>query len=461
VRAAAEAAAASAGGYVNRVRVDPSRLTQSVLNRAAEDSTTHPYRAIVEAQLREFDLLTSIEIDLYKKFEDATAVAAAAASAKAASAAAAPAGLTSTLAPAPSFPPDRLSSFLELKTVGKHRWDKTKKSDVWVQTFLGGVPRTIVGFKDVYRELTPKELKLQRKAERKAAHEAGVAYAYDEQTKLKASKRANQKADHLAAKIESEPVAINDVQEQETRFLIDPNSKEQLMRRFYNVLRFLAQHVQEGRVYKLEHRKRSSGNSNGGFVHPDRQAGLGDDGEGGETAASSASGPGVHAQNWGIFLEEVEGGVTSQPVVAEGMLSRVDAWAEQVKLQQEEAARLEAEAAAAGMGEKEHKKQSKQKKSSSSSSSSSKKKKNNKDGTDSAKKQSKKKKRKSPSGDGERSEEEGADEKKKKKSKKKKSSKKKEGDKDDDRKKSKKAKKSEDDVPAPTTAASDSDSDSD
>ena len=26
------------------------------------------------------------------------------------------------------------------------------------------------------------------------------------------------------------------------------------MRRFYNVLRFLAQHVQEGRVYKLEHR---------------------------------------------------------------------------------------------------------------------------------------------------------------------------------------------------------------
>ena len=309
-----------------------------------EDSTTHPYRAIVHTKLREFELVTSIEIDLCQKDPSSAAAA---------------------------DPSDPLSTFLELKTVPKHRWTLQKKADVWVQTFLGGVPRTIVGLKEDHKELDEKAKKKMRKEERRVALMNNEEYAYDTLKKKKASKRAGNSA---IAQLNSQAppaVQVSEILEARTEHLIDPVAKEKLMAKFYAMLQFVARNVKEGRVYKLEHRKKeenaataAAAASNGKsvpFVHPSR------------TAGSSASAPSrdhahnaqnSHMENWEILLEELPEGMEAQPVIVPGVLEQVDAWAEMRKIQtaQESAERAKAEAEAATLkAEKKSEKKSKKK----------------------------------------------------------------------------------------------------
>lgn len=329
-----------------------------------EDSTTHPYRAVVAAELNEFDLLTSIEIDLYQKHNATAAAAASAAEASPASAAdaASSSGPSYTVPSGVSFPANPLDCFLELKTVKKQRWDKAKKSDVWVQTFLGGVTKTIVGYKQEHREANPREAKLARKRARAEAHRRGEEYV-EEKRKGKVSQKAHMGAAALAAKEGADqPVEISEIHEARTSLLIDHHTKEQLMRRFYSLLRFLAQHVQEGKVYKLEHRRKEAVQTPAApgkpFVHPSRAQANGD------STAAAAAAPTVphvphwrqtplmqhasHSANWTIVLEEIDGAMETQPVLAPTMLTHVDRWAEQYKQEQEKRAAIAADIAANG-----------------------------------------------------------------------------------------------------------------
>jgi len=263
-----------------------------------------------------------------------------------------------------SFPANPLDCFLELKTVKKQRWDKAKKSDVWVQTFLGGVTKTIVGYKQEHREANPREAKLARKRARAEAHRRGEEYV-EEKRKGKVSQKAHMGAAALAAKEGADqPVEISEIHEARTSLLIDHHTKEQLMRRFYSLLRFLAQHVQEGKVYKLEHRRKEAVQQQAPaapgkpFVHPSRAQANGD------STAAAAAAPTVphvphwrqtplmqhasHSANWTIVLEEIDGAMETQPVLAPTMLTHVDRWAEQYKQEQEKRAAIAADIAANG-----------------------------------------------------------------------------------------------------------------
>jgi hypothetical protein len=346
-----------------------------------EDSTTHPYRAVVAAELKEFDLLTSIEIDLYQKHNATAAAAASAAEASPAAASAAVAVADSsssspgyTVPSGVSFPPNPLDCFLELKTVKKQRWDKAKKSDVWVQTFLGGVTKTIVGYKTEHRGLSERDAKRERKRARAEAHRKGEEYV-EEKRRGKVSQKAHTSAAAVAAKEASssadQPVEISEIHEARTSLLIDHHSKEQLMRRFYSVLRFLAQHVQEGKVYKLEHRKKEDGQQQQQaaaapgkpFVHPSRAQANSD---ATSAAAAAPSVPHVphwrqtplmqhasHSANWTIALEEIDGAMATQPVIVPSMLTHVDRWAEHFKQEQVKRAAIAADIAASASAQAE------------------------------------------------------------------------------------------------------------
>jgi len=292
--------------------------------RRHEDSTTHPYRAIVQASFQEFELLTSIEIDLYKKppnvKPDASAIAAAidavrpVASSSSSSTTTSKTAVSSSLPPAPLFPADPLSCFLELKTVRKIRWDRAKKSDVWIQTWLGGVPWAVVGYKTETSAVSlPKHTKEAKKARKVVAKaEKEMKEELRKTGSGSGSGGASNDLPPLA------PIAIHQIDETETSRLLDSDSKEKLLHRFYAMLRFLAHHVEECKVYKLEHRKRrldraGSGAGTGrehGFKFPFPQPNLL-----------------PHSARWEMKLEEIEGGVESMPIIAPGLLKQIEQWA--------------------------------------------------------------------------------------------------------------------------------------
>lgn len=153
-------------------------------------SVSHPYRAVVSAQVGEFRVITSVEVDVAQP---------------------------STPSSSSSSP---LASFIELKSSKKQAWGHIKRRDTWIQSVLGGVSTIVLGNK------------------------VEGSKAVEELMKNHAS-NSTSTTDIRGC------VAIDQIQQLATDRLISVETKEKCFTLFHRVLTFLSKHVKEGKVYTV------------------------------------------------------------------------------------------------------------------------------------------------------------------------------------------------------------------